>query len=175
MTRDEESLQLLQQHRKGDKSALKSLCELHKNFIMWSVNRIGGRLLNHDDAVNEAWLGFLEGVDRFDVSVGVNFMGFVGQRVRGRLINMLGSELELRSEPSGQTVDEETTGVSPEDLYMLQSALTTLSPRERDVIKARYFDDVTQTDIASTMGLSQQRVNQIEASALENLKEAFSG
>lgn len=57
---------------------------------------------------------------------------------------------------------------------MVRQAIATLKPRERDVIFERYFSNpgvlVTYDEISVKLGVSKQRVQQIEKRALEKLK-----
>lgn len=54
----------------------------------------------------------------------------------------------------------------------VQWALSRLERRERLVIWLRYLDDppATQVEVAEAIGISQQRVSQLESSALADLK-----
>ena len=57
----------------------------------------------------------------------------------------------------------------------LNQALTTLTPQERQVLEGRFLGDEEKTlrDIAGDMEVTHQRVFQIQASALNKLKEWF--
>ncbi len=57
----------------------------------------------------------------------------------------------------------------------LKTALSTLNDREREIISARKLVDDSQTleAIGETLGISKERVRQIEARALEKLKAAL--
>ncbi|MGK7891303.1 MAG: RNA polymerase sigma factor SigC [Leptolyngbyaceae cyanobacterium] len=76
----------------------------------------------------------------------------------------------------------ETDGLSPEDLLMreslhrdLQQLLTDLTTRERDVIRMRFgLNDGTPyslAEIGRALDLSRERVRQIEAKALQKLRQ----
>ena len=55
----------------------------------------------------------------------------------------------------------------------LSNAMATLSDRERDVIRYRYYDGKTQTEISTLTGVSQAQVSRIETAALAHLREAM--
>jgi RNA polymerase sporulation-specific sigma factor len=57
--------------------------------------------------------------------------------------------------------------------FALQEALNTLSPRERRIIEARFFEGKTQMEIASIVGISQAQVSRIEKVALKRIREHF--
>ena len=53
----------------------------------------------------------------------------------------------------------------------LREAVASLSPREQNIIKLRYFKDKTQMEIASEIGISQAQVSRLEKAALQKLKK----
>ena len=58
---------------------------------------------------------------------------------------------------------------------MIESALTDLNERERDIVRKRHLTDepVQLKDLGAQMGITKQRVAQIERRALEKLKKAL--
>ena len=56
-------------------------------------------------------------------------------------------------------------------LWGVREAVATLSPREQNIIKLRYFKDKTQMEIASEIGISQAQVSRLEKAALQKLKK----
>ena len=53
----------------------------------------------------------------------------------------------------------------------LKGAISKLSERERNIINMRYYGDMTQTDIAAMIGISQAQVSRIEKTALKKMKK----
>ena len=53
----------------------------------------------------------------------------------------------------------------------LRRAIEQLPPRERDIVRMRYFEDVSSKSIASTLGLSEARVSQLLSRATSQLKQ----
>lgn len=53
----------------------------------------------------------------------------------------------------------------------LRRALEQLPPRERTIVRMRYFDDVSSKTIASTLGVSEARVSQLLSRATSQLKQ----
>ena len=58
---------------------------------------------------------------------------------------------------------------------MLERALATLDTRQRAVIIARFFEGMSQRDVASQLDISQMTVSRIERQALERLREQMTG
>jgi RNA polymerase sigma factor (sigma-70 family) len=89
------------------------------------------------------------------------------------------------SDPTGRTIEETLPDPAAEDPYeeatlratarVLPGLLAKLSPRERAVVRARYgLDDPPRTlrDVGVELGISPERVRQIEERALRKLREA---
>jgi RNA polymerase sigma factor (sigma-70 family) len=55
--------------------------------------------------------------------------------------------------------------------HVLSVAITTLSQDEWQVVKMRYYDDMTQNDVADVLGQNQRWVSRVEIKALGKLKE----
>jgi RNA polymerase sporulation-specific sigma factor len=53
----------------------------------------------------------------------------------------------------------------------LRQAFTNLSPRERQIIWMRFFQDKTQAEIGGLLGLSQVQVSRLERQAVSRLRE----
>ena len=57
------------------------------------------------------------------------------------------------------------------DILDLRQELSKLSSEELDLITKRYMEDMTQTEVASTLGMSQVQVSRKEHKVLEKLKQ----
>lgn len=57
------------------------------------------------------------------------------------------------------------------DMIHLKNAIRNLAERERQIIVLRYFKDMTQQQIANSLGISQVQVSRIEKRVLNNLKQ----
>lgn len=53
----------------------------------------------------------------------------------------------------------------------LRALLTTLPARERRILELRFFDDMTQSEIAGDVGLSQMHVSRLIRQSLEKLRQ----
>ena len=54
---------------------------------------------------------------------------------------------------------------------LLKEELNKLSSEEFDLITKRYMEDMTQTEVASSLGMSQVQVSRKEHKVLEKLKK----
>ena len=89
--------------------------------------------------------------------------------------------LSLDSEVSGETEKKsptlaDTVGVTDaglellEDRANLERAFTVLTGRERVIIYLRFYESVSQTEIAKRLNVSQMHVSRLQAKALEKLR-----
>ncbi|MFR3346992.1 MAG: sigma-70 family RNA polymerase sigma factor [Christensenellales bacterium] len=68
-----------------------------------------------------------------------------------------------------QTKDEDLI-----DRVILKAVIKELTQREKKIIIMRYFRDMTQSDIAKQLGVSQVQVSRLENKILEKIKAKFS-
>ncbi len=61
------------------------------------------------------------------------------------------------------------------DVMELRSAIATLPERERKVIMLRYFRDMTQAEVATTLGVSQVQVSRIENKIMQSFRTKLTG
>lgn len=69
-------------------------------------------------------------------------------------------------------VDPGFTGT--EDRLLLAFSLAKLADRERTILKLRFVDGLTQSQIASQIGVSQMQVSRLLAASLAQLRDVFS-
>lgn len=61
------------------------------------------------------------------------------------------------------------------DNLALQEIIATLDEKEQEIIRQRYFNDRTQTDIAKKLGISQVQVSRLEKRILKVMRERLVG
>ncbi len=57
------------------------------------------------------------------------------------------------------------------DRATLVRLLQTLPQRERRIVALRYFEDLTQSEIADRLGISQMHVSRLLRAALDSLRD----
>jgi RNA polymerase sigma-B factor len=60
-----------------------------------------------------------------------------------------------------------------EDRQLLSSGMEALEPRERRIIQLRFYEGLTQTQIANELGISQMHVSRLIRRALETMGDAL--
>lgn len=61
------------------------------------------------------------------------------------------------------------------DKLLLRTAIESLSERDRKIIVLRYFRDMTQSEVAEKIGVSQVQVSRIESRIIREFKEKLTG
>ena len=61
------------------------------------------------------------------------------------------------------------------DVLELRSAIANLSDRDKKVIMLRYFRDVTQAEVAESLGVSQVQVSRIENKIMQGFRDKLTG
>jgi RNA polymerase sigma-B factor len=79
-----------------------------------------------------------------------------------------GQESRVVAEQIG-TVDPELDRVEMRDL--LNRAMVHLTPRERSIMAMRFYEQMSQSEIARRLGISQMHVSRLQRAALEQLRK----
>lgn len=85
------------------------------------------------------------------------------------IYNSDGDELYLLD----QIKDDKDEIAQLSNLMALKNSMTFLKEKEMDIIKKRYYMDMTQTEIAQELGISQAQVSRLEKNAIAILKKNF--
>ena len=64
---------------------------------------------------------------------------------------------------------EET--ITQDDKLLLAESMNTLNPLEKDIISARYYEDLTQSETARKLGITQVMVSRYESKSLAKMRE----
>ena len=56
---------------------------------------------------------------------------------------------------------------------ILEQAMAHLTPRERQIMAMRFFDQLPQTEVAKRLGISQMHVSRLQRAALEHMRREF--
>ena len=125
-------------------------------------------------------------VDEFDYTRGVRFSTFATNGVRIGIVNGIrrsfyrdrgmGADSEDGYEAIDFIVDKKA--VMPEDSTNLQmdeaeKMLASLSPKERVVFYLKHGHDLTFDEVGEYVGLSRERIRQIDKTALYKLRDLF--
>ena len=72
-----------------------------------------------------------------------------------------------------QLGDEKNTDENWTEKVALESAMSRLSDREKKILRLRYYEGKTQTEISEEVGISQAQVSRLEKTALKIIKSGI--
>ena len=195
LTRDEET-RLAEAVRAGDRQAAIQLVEANLRLVVSVARRYQDRGVPFIDLVQEGNLGLVRAVRGFDLSRGCRFATYaywcIRQAVRdavaerGRLVPVPSATRLVTLRRLAEPLDSPEERMPPPDDVVLDwlridlhAILLVLTPRERRVLQLRYglLDGrpLTQEEIGRRLGITRQRVCQIEKLALARLRSAGGG
>lgn len=97
----------------------------------------------------------------------------------GHVYNLLSLDSEVGNDGTKPQTLADTVGGDDPDLQLfedhanLEQAFRVLSGRERVIVYLRFFESVSQTEIAARLNVSQMHVSRLQAKALEKLRAAL--
>ena len=59
----------------------------------------------------------------------------------------------------------------PDERILVEESMETLNPLEKEIIKSRYYEDLTQTETALKLGITQVKVSRYEKRSLVKMRE----
>ncbi len=72
-----------------------------------------------------------------------------------------------------QISDKKNTDENWSDSIAISEAMKKLSPREKEIIRKRFFDCKTQMEVADEIGISQAQVSRLEKNAINHIKSNY--
>jgi RNA polymerase sporulation-specific sigma factor len=124
-----------------------------------SIETVSGREANLDDLARETGLAPEDILTCMEASQGVVSM-----------------QENVNREEDGQDVSRmDQLGVDEEPRWLervaLNQAMETLAPREREIIRMRFYQDRTQSETARAVGLSQVQISRMERKILQRFRK----
>lgn len=192
---------LLKKLNLGNKKSLERLTEQNTGLIWSIVKKFLNRGYEKEDLYQIGSIGFIKAVKKFDINLGYKLstiavpyiMGEIKKFIRddgiikiSRNIKELGVKVQVNSineeifengreekiEQLSSKVDEQSKII---DKISLERSIEKLGKRDKRIIKLRYFNCKTQSEVAKMLGISQVQVSRIEKRILNNMKEEMCG
>ena len=88
------------------------------------------------------------------------------------------AQSDYKDEKSQLLLDKLSSNDDQDDMIermQLRSAIAELPEREKKVIILRYFRDMTQSEVASMLGVSQVQVSRIENKIMADFRKKLTG
>ena len=169
---------------RGDQLRNQLVIIFHKLTVSIAKNFVSSRH-SLEELVSEGDATLIRAIALFDPSRGFRFSTYATYAIRRRLARYVHSSQHLRATPvdfrEAPSIPDRRRWTLPYEQAMeagvewLESALYELSPRERFIIRCRFgwgreFEPRTLQEIADELGVSRERVRQLEAKAIKKLR-----
>jgi RNA polymerase sigma-70 factor (ECF subfamily) len=173
-----ESAEWVRRARAGDPQAFAVLVQRHERMVLRSALRLLGRMDLAQDAAQDAFLRLHRHLAGFDESrevgpwlyrVVVNVCRDIARRGHGARLVGLEDAAALASPHDGTRVRDEAVTLD-EQRRMVQAALLTLPPREREAIVLRDIEGLDTEDVARILGSSAGTVRSQVSTARLKIK-----
>lgn len=195
----EEEMYFLQKYKEGDMEAKRILIERNLRLVAHVAKKYLKQGEDGEDLIAVGTIGLIKAVSTFDHEKNNKLATYAARCVENELLMLFrvkkktsrevslhdpigtdkeGNEISLIDVLEGENVDviaQMELRQNTRKLYeLIQSVLT---QREQEILKMRYglygYHEMTQREIAGTLGISRSYVSRIEKNAVEKLREYF--
>jgi RNA polymerase sigma factor (sigma-70 family) len=166
--------------KRGDAHAYEELVHAYQGIAFRTAYVIARNAVDAEDAAQEGFVKAWRALGRF--REGAPFRPWLLQIVANEARNRRRSagrreHLVLRAateEPSGEAAPSpEAALLTAETRERLLAAVNELPDDQREVISLRYFLELSEQEVAETLGIAQGTVKSRTARALERLRESY--
>src|SRR5919109_1084533 len=190
MTAPDDHALLRKYHVEGDLAAREQLIEQYMSLVRSLARRYSYRGEQLDDLVQIGAIGLIKAIDRFDIERGVELTTYATPNIIGEIKRHFRDkgwsvrvprglqELNVRlshllEELTVQLERSPTIPEVSEDRVLLAPGLRMLDERERRILHLRFFEGLTQSQIAQQVGISQMHVSRLIRRSLEKLRQTI--
>jgi RNA polymerase sigma-B factor len=155
------------------------LVRSHLPLVRAVARRFGGRGEDLEELVQVGSLALVKASGRFDPGRGVAFASFAAPAVEGGIRRHLRDRSGRATRAAADTPDggdaaRELDSIDESEVrVLLADGLRVLEERERRIVFLRFHADMTERQIASSVGISQAHVSRLLAGALVKLRAEF--
>jgi len=169
--------ELIQRTAGGDRTAFEDLYRHYSRAVFGlALRRLGDRG-RAEDAVQETFVSIWRSASTYKPERGPG-----APWLYGVARNAIVDRSRARSEPPAEAPDEASVDLGPDDRaeqswtqWQVHSALERLPEREREVIALAYWSDLSQSEVATRLGIPLGTVKTRTRSALLHLAEILEG
>ena len=192
---EQAALEALEQ---GDEGAKQTLVEHNLRLVVYIARRFENTGINIEDLISIGTIGLMKAIGTYRLEKKIKLATYASRCIENEIlmyirktanqkteisldepINMDGEGNELLLSDILGT-DEDTISRPLEedvDKKVLHQALETLPPREQEIVFLRYGlegrKELTQKEVAQTMGISQSYISRLEKRILQRLRKEF--
>ena len=180
--RDAEDARVMARICAGDDAALAVLYDRYATLAMGMALKIVRDQNEAEDVVHDAFVAVVERADQFRPGRGSLIAWLVTMvrnlaldRARRRVRRAQIMDDELRHEPPTQTLNPEEISWLERDREAVRSAMSKLSPSQRETLEIAFFEGLSYPEIAARENVALGTVKSRAARALGALRAALDG
>ncbi len=160
----------------------------HKPFVHKHARKSLG--VEYDDAVQNASLSFLLALRQWTPEGGANVRTFASnylwwrraylKKLQSRQVRTVSIETPIDEDGTslrdvlGSPATQEDEAIRAQELRSAKAEIAKLPPRTQKLLRLRFEKGWTLARIGKQLGLSRERIRQIEAAALDTVRERIS-
>lgn len=180
-SRDQELISLVQRIAKSDQSALATLYDTTNRLAYGLILRVLGDASTAEEVLLDVYTQVWKQAANYDTGRG-SPLAWITTIARTRAIDRLrsGWQDRQRKEPLDLLNDRETTAASPEEASVnserqrfVRTALSSLSPEQREVIELAYYGGLSHSEIAAKLNQPLGTVKTRTRLGMMKLREAL--
>jgi RNA polymerase sporulation-specific sigma factor len=162
-----------------DSRARARIIEAYQPLVFHIYGKLGLNLGEEGvDLISEGTIGLIQAVDNFDRHRGVPFKSYAYLRVKGAMIDYLRSQKiavkggELREfDFFAQLASEGNDRMSLDRLEFIFAHLGELSPRESQIVRGLYVDNLSQRELAAQLQCTPANISILHGRAVRRLQK----
>ncbi len=183
---------------KGDKDARCKLIEHNLRLVAHIVKKFDSKSSDTDDLISIGTIGLIKGIDTYKKTPKVKITTYAARCIQNEILmyyrsnkknqftvslndsigyDKEGNEINLVELLEDKNEDIIDTILIKDNIALLRKYLEKLNKREKEIIIKRYGlnneKDLTQKEIAESMGISRSYVSRIEKRALTKILREF--
>ena len=173
----EELQSLIAKAQAYEQEAIDKLCALFQPLINKEARRLNVQEILGEDAVNTAWVIFLNFIHRYNGTDYQHLPGLIQCRLRYELLHKV--QKEGRSSESN-SASEDLMEMQPHELLeqsltnlAVQEVLETLPTRQHQILSMYYIDKKNLEQIAERFNCNEKTIRRQKLEAIKRFKEKF--
>ena len=192
---EQAALEALEQ---GDEGAKQTLVEHNLRLVVYIARRFENTGINIEDLISIGTIGLMKAIGTYRLEKKIKLATYASRCIENEILMYIRKTASQKTEISldepinmdceGNELllsdilgtDEDTISRPLEedvDKKVLRQALETLPPREQEIVFLRYGlegrKELTQKEVAQTMGISQSYISRLEKRILQRLRKEF--
>src|SRR3989344_117676 len=159
---------LIRLAKNGDKDSFRKIYERFNNAVFAFASL---RTSNRDDAldiVQETFIDLWDGMPKFRYRTDEEFGGFIFTIARRKIYKYYNSK--VKTIPLDEKIPDETYEMKTNDYGYMFQHVNSLSPDHQEVLKLRYWSDMSFGEIASVLNIKETTAKVRHYRAIQQLK-----